>query len=140
MNTIRLSVLLFSAVLLLAGCKTSAPWTKPPTAVVSITVNGKTAKVPVTVARVLPNEHSVRGVKLIQAEQFAEALKELETGVAAKPSDWQARIALAALQEQKGLLPEAKQNYVIANMDKGATADENCLAGIRRIEAQLKGK
>ena len=66
------------------------------------------------------------------------ALRELELGVAASPADWQARIALAAAQEAKGRFDEAKKNYSKANLDKGGDADENCVAGIKRIEARKK--
>ena len=67
------------------GCKTVPPWAIP-TAVLSIPVGAKTAKVPVTVGRVLPNEHSVAGIKWIKAGRLDDALRELEIGVPATVS------------------------------------------------------
>ena len=123
---------------LATGCQTIQSVFKPATAVVKIDFQGEPAEVPVTVGRFFPNEEAVAGVKMIQAGQLDEALRKFEAAVAAKPKDWEARIALAAVQEAQGKFPEAKQNYLQANLDKGGQADENAQAGIQRIDARLK--
>ncbi len=121
-----------------AGCRSVQNAFDAPTATVSISVKDRSVQVPVTVSRVMPNEHSVVGVKYIQTSSLEKAMRELEIGVREKPADWQARIALAAVQEAGGKLEEALQNYEQANLDKGGAVDLRCVDGLARIRLRLK--